>query len=156
MGVQISPWAQNYMITNKDILIQIIISILGLSGFLIARHIWNHKTKHTPLICPGRFDCHAVVHSSYAQLFGIPNEFLGMIYYAFISFSFLFFLILTLNAVPLTKVVVLFYFIFFGSLMSVLFSIYLLWVQIFILKKGCSWCIISAVISAIIFILLFI
>jgi uncharacterized membrane protein len=37
--------------------------------------------------------------------------------------------------------------------MAFLFSLYLIGVQIFILKKGCSWCIVSALISALIFIL---
>jgi uncharacterized membrane protein len=39
------------------------------------------------------------------------------------------------------------------SVTAFIFSVYLIGVQIFVLKKGCSWCIVSALISVAIFIL---
>lgn len=136
---------------SNDILIRIIIFVLGVSGFLIAKHIRNHKTKNTPLICPGKFDCHSVVYSDYSEFFGIPVETIGMIYYAFISLAYLFF-IFTPNAISVNLVILL----TIMSLVAFLFSIYLIGVQILILRKGCLWCFISAFISISIFILLFI
>src|SRR3989344_5524521 len=111
-----------------DILIRIIIFVLGLCGFWVARRIHKHKKANKILVCPVGFDCHAVIHSNYSEFMHVPLEIFGMIYYAFLSI----FLVL----------------ITFGAF---LFSIYLLGVQIFILKKGCSWCIVSAVICLCIF-----
>ena len=130
--------------------------VLGGCGFLIAKHIHNHKTKNKPLICPGRSECHAVIHSNYAEIFGVQNEVFGMIYYAFISLSFLLVFILTLYSIPADRIIFVIFLVFIASLVSVLYSIYLLGVQIFILKKSCIWCIISSFISILIFILLFI
>jgi uncharacterized membrane protein len=131
-----------------DVLIRVIVFVLGLCGFMIAKHIRNHKTKNTPLICPIGFDCHTVVHSDYSRFFNIPVEVLGMTYYAFLSF---FYLILIF--IPEVMPIALYGFLLLASFVAFLFSIYLIIIQIFVLKKGCSWCILSSVISALIFIL---
>lgn len=134
---------------SDDILVRVVVFMLGVCGFLVAKHIYKHKDDNkNPLVCPIKFDCHAVVHSDYSKLFGVPVEILGMIYYAIISISYLFF-IFSVEAVPeifVATVVLL-------SLIAFIFSVYLIGVQIFILKKGCSWCIVSAFICLCIFIL---
>jgi uncharacterized membrane protein len=170
MGVRVPPWAPTiqlffiaqgscfvfcvvncytqHMQFSNDVLAQAAIFVLGVCGFLVARHIYKHKNNNqSPLVCPIKFDCHAVTHSDYSKLFGIPVEILGMFYYALISLAYLF-LILTAGAVPATLVG----FIILISLAAFLFSVYLIAVQIFILKKGCSWCIVSALICFLIFI----
>lgn len=133
---------------SNEILIRVTIFILGLCGFLVAKHIRNHKKKNIPLVCPIRFDCQTVVHSDYSRFFGIPVEILGMVYYAFLSLSY-FFLIF----VPVDMPTVLINFLISLSLIAFIFSVYLIAVQIFILKKGCSWCIVSAFICLCVFIL---
>ena len=137
------------MIFSNDILIRFIIFILGVSGFMVARHIFKRKDNtEKPLVCPLKFDCHAVVHSDYSRFFGVPLETFGMIYYGLISVFYLFLIFLpgTLPVILVNSLIVL-------SLIAFLFSIYLIFVQIFILKNGCFWCIISALISVLIFIL---
>ena len=136
------------MLITNDILIQIIIFVLGWCGFTVAKHIRNHKTKNTLLVCPVGFDCHTVIHSDYSKFLGVPVELVGMIYYALISFFYLFLIFL-----PEIFSDALVGFISAVSFLAFLFSVYLIAVQIFILKKGCSWCIVSALISALIFIL---
>src|SRR3989344_7702422 len=129
--------------------VQITIFVLGFFGFALARHIYKHKddNKH-PVVCPIKFDCHTVIHSDYSRFFGVPVEIFGMLYYALISISYFFFIFMP-SAMPLFLV----NFLITLSLIAFLFSVYLIAVQIFILKKGCSWCIVSAFISAFIFIL---
>ncbi|KKR62571.1 hypothetical protein A2643_01150 [Candidatus Nomurabacteria bacterium RIFCSPHIGHO2_01_FULL_39_220] len=140
---------------DEDIWTQIIIFILGVCGFLVAKHIRNHKTKNTPLVCPINFDCHTVVHSDYAKFLGMPVEVFGMVYYAVVSLAYLFFILMPdslrggLNILQIDLVVLL----IIMSLVAFLFSAYLIAVQIFILKKGCSWCIVSAFICLCIFFL---
>lgn len=137
---------------SNEILIQFAIFILGLTGFFIARYIRIHKTKNRPLVCPVRFNCHAVVHSNYAKFLGLPVELLGMLYYMFIVVTYGFFifnpLIFSFVSVDILNI-----FMISASLLAFLFSAYLIAVQIFILKKGCSWCIVSAFICFVIFIL---
>lgn len=135
------------ILIGPDIIIQTAISLLGFSGFLVARHIYKHKhSEEAPLVCPVRFDCAIVVHSDYSKFLGIPVEFLGMAYYAFVCLSYLAVLFLPF-AIPnfLIGIMAL------ASLIAFLFSVYLIGVQIFILKKGCSWCFVSAFICILIF-----
>src|SRR3989344_4365834 len=73
-----------------DILIRIIIFVLGLCGFWVARRIHKHKKANKILVCPVGFDCHAVIHSNYSEFMHVPLEIFGMIYYAFLSIFYLF------------------------------------------------------------------
>lgn len=135
------------MMFGEVILVKICVALLGFSGFLVARHVWKHKHSETaPLVCPVQFDCHTVVHSDYSKFLGIPVEFLGMDYYAFVFIFYAVFLFFPLS-IPnaLVGLMVL------ASLSAFVFSVYLIGVQIFALKKGCSWCIVSAFICILIF-----
>ncbi len=132
---------------TTDILVRGVILVLSVCGFFVAKHIRKHKTQNVPLVCPIGFDCNAVVHSDYSKFMGLPVEFLGMIYYALLSLAYLvsFF-------VPAMMSVHSVGFMILASFLAFLFSVYLIGVQIFVLKKGCSWCIVSSCISAVIFI----
>ena len=135
------------MTLSEDILLRVMVFILGLSGFLVAKHIYNHKKSGAVLVCPMNFDCHGVVHSDYSKFLGMPVEILGMIYYGFISISYIFFIFVP-NDLPNFLIGLL----ALASLVAFLFSIYLIGVQIFLLKKGCFWCFVSAFICVLIFI----
>ncbi len=136
------------MIFSNEILMRIAICVLGLCGFMVAKHIRQHKKAGKLLVCPIKFDCNTVVNSDYSKFFGIPVEILGMTYYALIFFSYLSFIFLpdVLPNILIGLMIVL-------SNIAFIFSVYLIGVQIFALKKGCSWCIVSALISSAIFIL---
>jgi len=137
------------MIFSDDVFFRILTAILALGGFLVARHIHKHKKpESTPLVCPANFDCEGVVHSNYSKFLGIDLEILGMVYYGFIFFVYLG-LIFAPEILPTFLALIL----FLSSSGSFIFSLYLVSIQIFILKKGCLWCFISAFISISIFIL---
>ncbi len=136
-----------------------LIIALSVCGFFVAKYIRRHKKQNKPLVCPIRFDCHTVVHSDYSKFFGIPVEILGMAYYAFTAIFYSGMLVL-ISTYELPESMVFLLLPLFAlmpllSLVAFLFSTYLIGVQIFILKKGCSWCIVSAIISAIIFAIVF-
>ena len=137
------------MVFPNDILIRIILFILGVCGFFIAKYIYKHKQEGAPLVCPIGFDCHTVVHSDYSKFMGMRVEILGMVYYAFVSLAY-FCLIFIPKALPVPMIA----FSVLLSLAAFIFSIYLIAVQVFILKKGCSWCLVSAAISVVIFLLI--
>ncbi len=134
------------MISLDDFSVRLIICLLGVAGFFVAKHIRNQKKKAKPFVCMVGFDCHAVVHSDYSKILGISVELLGMAYYALIAVTY--FLLLFSSSmlhVVFTSLVA------FSSLLAFIFSLYLIAVQVFILKKGCSWCFVSALISILIF-----
>ena len=140
------------MIFSNIDLTRVAIVILGLCGFWVAKHIRHHKRTGKLLVCPIRFDCNTVVNSDYSKFFGIPVEILGMAYYSLVVISYFLSVVhlyFTLIPVPNTLIA----FMITLSVIAFLFSIYLIFVQIFILKKGCSWCFVSALISTSIFIL---
>ncbi len=132
-----------------DFSVRLLICLLGVAGFFVAKHIRNQKKKASPFVCLVGFDCHAVVHSDYSKILGISVELLGMVYYSLISISY-FLLAFYSSVVP----IVFTSFVAVTSLLAFIFSLYLIGVQIFILKKGCSWCFVSATISILIFLLL--
>ncbi len=137
------------MIFPEDVLLRVAILILGLCGFTVARHISKHKNnEEQPLVCPIKFDCHGVVHSDYSTFLGVHVEIWGMAYYSLVSIAYLFFIFIP-SAIPVPVV----NFMIALSLIAFIFSVYLMSLLIFVLKKACSWCIVSAFISATIFIL---
>lgn len=135
------------MVFPQDMIIRVALLGLGLAGFLVARHIYKHKkSEEQPLVCMVGFDCHTVVHSNYARFLGIPVEILGMLYYGLVALFYL--SILFIPGVLHTALVG---FMIILSTIAFLFSVYLISVQLFILKKFCSWCLVSAGISGMIF-----
>lgn len=100
------------------------------------------------MVCPLKSDCNAVIYSQHSKFFGIPVEVIGMFYYGIISISYLFFLITPFNANSLVVFLVLAF-----STLALLFSLYLTFIQIFALKQWCTWCLMSAGLCVIIFIL---
>jgi uncharacterized membrane protein len=137
------------MIFSDDVFSRAIVAVLALVGFFVARHIYKHKKpESTPLICPANFDCEGVVHSNYSTFLGIHLEVWGMIYYGFVFFGYVF-LIFAPEVLPVLLGLIL----FLSSTGAFLVSLYLIGIQIFVLKKGCLWCFVSALVSISIFIL---
>lgn len=122
-----------------------LISLLGLAGFLLASYIYRKKRAKKKLICPMRSNCDTVTHSDYSRIFGMPVEILGMAYYLIISFGYGIVSILNLWTTPIPQVLI-------GlSGCAVLFSVYLISLQAFVIKQWCTWCLCSGLISLLIF-----
>ncbi len=126
--------------------IYFLIIILGICGFLLAYYIHNKKKLKKPLICPLRFKCSKVIESDYSKIFNTPIEVFGMIYYFLISLGYV---LLVLNLIS----VVFYGFLFAMSIGALLFSVYLIMVQAFLIREWCTWCLSSAAISTLIFLL---
>ncbi len=123
-----------------------IISALALLGFIIAAYIQHHKHMKRTLVCPMRAQCHNVIHSDYSKFLSVPVEVLGMLYYFSVFLMYLLFAVFPgLSGGEFA------YVLLAVSAGAVVFSIYLLFVQAFVLKEWCSWCIASAIISTAIF-----
>ena len=89
------------------------------------------------------------MNSKYSRMFGVPNEVIGVLYYgAVVALG-----LLTLAGAQLLSDP-LFLLLFFGAAMgSALFSLVLIFVQAFVLKSWCEYCLVSAGSSIAIFLL---
>ncbi len=119
----------------------------AIAGFLLASYVYTKKQKQEVLVCPMNGSCDEVVNSKYSKFMGIPVEVAGIGYYALIilSYSYIF-----INADTVSD---LFKFLITGlTVGAFLFSCYLVFIQAFILRKWCTWCLFSAGFSTFIFV----
>lgn len=124
----------------------ILLIFTAFSGFLLAFYIRHKKHTQEKMVCPLNFDCDTVVYSKYAAFFGIPIEILGLFYYGVVAVSHALFLAFPIFASPL-----LVFSVFVLTSAAFLFSLYLTFIQAFALKQWCSWCLVSAGLSTVIF-----
>ncbi|PIR42077.1 MAG: hypothetical protein COV30_00290 [Candidatus Yanofskybacteria bacterium CG10_big_fil_rev_8_21_14_0_10_37_15] len=129
-----------------DINLIIIFSAIG--GFFIAVYIRHKKKYGKHLVCPIGSNCDLVVHSKYSKFLGIPVEFMGIFYYGLITTIYF---VITLTSLTISPL--LFFSVLLASLAAFLFSVYLTFIQLFSLKQLCTWCIVSAGLSTLIFFL---
>ncbi len=126
-----------------------VISIfLGFAGFLLALYITHKKRRKSEhFVCPLRGSCTEVIHSDFSKFFGVGVEYLGLLYYAIIALGY------GIRAVWPGIDGMLVVPLLFLSTFALLFSFYLTFIQIFTLRKLCTWCLISAFLTLMIFIL---
>ena len=118
--------------------------IFSAIGFAASFYIFYSKRYNKPLYCPIGDNCDDVVRSKYGKTFGVENTMPGMAYYALI------FLYAIFSNRNIFKQDIVYYFVVGISFASVAFSLYLTYVQKFILKKWCYYCIISTISSILI------
>lgn len=126
------------------------LSLLGLINdlFLFTQYRREKRTGEK-MFCLFGGKCSDVVGSKFGRTFGIKNEIYGMFYYLLILiYSLIYFL-----SPQITGIIN--YYIKIVVLITIVFSIYLILIQSFILKKYCSWCIIAVIINFAIFYVLF-
>src|SRR3989338_2436995 len=123
---------------NKDMENTItILYVFGLIGVADTLYLIYHKVRGTDVAClffPKEW-CYKVQHSPQSSTFGIPNSVSGFIIYSLILiFTWLF--SAGLFAFWPVQVLV-------G--IGFLFSFYFLYVQAFVLRAFCTWCVISLI-----------
>lgn len=124
--------------------------LFALGGLVVSWYIYYKKRRHERLTCLVNKDCDAVVHSRYsALLFGIPNEVMGMLYFGFVAVA-SFVVVAGVSSLgflslPLVLTIL-------GGIAAV-FSIVLIFIQAKVLRQWCDYCLISAVISIVIFLI---
>ena len=136
-----------------------LVILASIVGFLVSLHLALYTYGISPWLgCLEYFDCAAVSQSKYARLYGIPNSVLGVIGYAamFLVTTFLLFTYVNENGnspndevLRRRKVLSI---VLFG-LAAVAFSqsAYLTYAEFFIIDAICQWCIVSALMTLVIF-----
>ena len=98
------------------------------------------------MVCPLKSDCNAVIYSEYSKFLGIPLEMLGMAYYGLIALGYGVFTFLPHLHTPSSA-----FAIFSLTVVALLFSIYLTFIQAVNIKQWCVWCLTSAGLCLMIF-----
>ncbi len=129
-----------------NIYLGLLASVIGLG---VASHIYRKKKSNTKLVCP-RNGCEYVVHSTHATTLGIPNELMGLGYYIVIGLLYAGLLILPCMDTPLVHNLIRG---ITGA--GVLFTLYLVGLQAFVIKHWCHWCLGSAFATLLLAIALF-
>jgi len=121
----------------------IILTILGMAD---AIYLYIYKLSSNDKMCLGSGDCATVNYSRYSEVYGIPVALLGLLAYLAM------FAILTLERrTPILEENG--NLLIFGiSLVGVLFSAYLTYIELFVINAVCPFCVISAIVITLIFI----
>jgi uncharacterized membrane protein len=123
--------------------------ILALAGIYVSVKIYQEKKKQKEtgqqMTCPLDGECSTVLESKYSKFAGIGLEYFGILYYGTLVVGYF---CLTFLKTPIQISTLLFLITFTGFI----FSIYLTSVQKYILKMWCTWCLISATTSILMFI----
>jgi uncharacterized membrane protein len=119
--------------------------LFSFGGFLDATYLTVKHYLGTPIPCSIFAGCEKVTTSQYATLWGIPVAMLGAIYYLLIF--------VLLIAYLDTKKEPVLYFTARLTLIGFLASIWFLYLQLFIIKAICLYCVVSAFTSTMLFVL---
>ncbi len=121
------------------------IALLALVGFCIALYLWMYKVGIIGRLQCGTGSCEYVQTSRYGALFGVPVAFYGMVGYAVIF-------AVTLAGLqpafadrrwPTTVVAA-------CAAGGLLFTLYLTYIELFVLHAICRWCVGSAIVITLI------
>ena len=117
--------------------------VLALVGAIDSIYLAWHHIKEKPLVCPLNHTCSVVTESKWGRIFYVRNEYIGTAYYVFVMVSGI---LMYFYTIPLLKIILL-----ISSGGALLFSIFLVLVQKYIIKSYCFYCLISAFVSLLIF-----
>lgn len=121
---------------------------LSAIGLVICARIFFKKRQPKPMVCMLGADCNKVVKSEFSTFLGVGLEIYGALYYG-LSLAYYVFTLAMPGALSLevtfAAVAV--------ALVAFLFSVYLTFVQAFYIRSWCSWCLTSATVSTLIFLL---
>ena len=120
--------------------------VLAFCGLSDSLYLTQNEMSNTPLLCSVQnlSGCNIVATSQYANLFGIPLAEYGALFYAFI------FIAAALEIVIFDQLLRRMLQGF--SLIGILISIYLTFIEVYVIHALCIYCIASALIALLIFI----
>jgi uncharacterized membrane protein len=113
--------------------LRVALASLAALGLAISAYLtWTHFAGVAPACAGGSHGCETVQSSRYATFLGIPVSVVGLAGYAALLFS---------VALPTEGGV---YLGFFLALVGTLFSAYLTYLELFVVRALCQWCLASA------------
>jgi uncharacterized membrane protein len=120
----------------SDRVLRLIGALVALAGVVVAGYLtWAHFGEGT-VVCPVGGGCEAVQESEYAEIAGVPVALLGLVAYLLV-------LVLIAWDTPLARLAAAAL-----ALTGLVFSGYLLVVQLFVIGALCAWCLANDVVIA--------
>jgi uncharacterized membrane protein len=117
------------------------IPALCLIGFCVAGYLAYVETTQGTAVCGPVGDCNTVQQSEYARLFGIlPIGILGLAGYVMIFLAWLVARYASGRIMDLAAIS-----LFIMTVLGTLFSMYLTWLEPFVIGATCAWCLTSAI-----------
>jgi uncharacterized membrane protein len=127
--------------------ITIVALIASIIGFIDSAYLVIVKFTHSIIYCtPGLGNCESVQNSSWSTMWGIPIALFGALAYLTLIGCYLF-----EKKNQITQKYT-FLVIFGVSFFGFLYSLYLTWLEFFVIHAMCQWCILSAICMTLIFI----
>ncbi len=121
--------------------------VLAVFGIVDAGYLYyEHRNGNKSLVCPMDHDCAVVTESKWSTTFGVRNELLGLIFYMVALLLALSPLVLSVNPEAVKSILML------ATTGGLVFSIFLSAIQVVSIKDYCFYCLISAVITILLFI----
>lgn len=123
-------------------------ALTALAGVFISAYLWLYKLGKIGTLTCGTGGCETVQLSPYSRFLGLEVAAIGAVGYALL----LVLSLVSLNARPalaarlITALVVL-------SGMALLFTLYLKYLELFVIHAICRWCVASAVLILVFFVL---
>lgn len=114
-------------------------------GFIDAGYLTANYYYRVPLACTVLQGCEQVTTSQYAVVYGIPVALAGALYYLFLF-------LLSIYVIDRQRVSVL-RFLSRLTVFGFLASLWLTYVQFYLLEAWCQYCILSAITSTLLFVL---
>jgi uncharacterized membrane protein len=112
-----------------------------LIGFCVAGYLAYVETTQGTAVCGPVGDCNTVQQSEYARLFGIlPIGILGLAGYVMIFLAWLVARYASGRIMDLAAIS-----LFIMTVLGTLFSMYLTWLEPFVIGATCAWCLTSAI-----------
>ncbi|MBI2844929.1 MAG: vitamin K epoxide reductase family protein [Chloroflexi bacterium] len=121
---------------------------LSLLGIAVSGYLLLYKLQLADAAFCTIGDCEVVNTSPYAEIMGIPVALIGVLGYSTLLFLNLWGVVakeIWAGNIRMT--------ILLGSLFGVLYSSYLTYIELFVLRAICPWCVVSAITISAIFLL---
>jgi uncharacterized membrane protein len=131
----------------KESTIKLWMYIAAVIGLVDSLYLTYVKFTHQVAFCGGYGGCETVATSSYASIAGIPIAILGAL--AYLAILFLIYSEKWGGVYQQYAPIIIFGMTLFGFL----YSVFLTWVEISVLRAICPYCVVSAVVMTILFIL---
>ena len=121
--------------------VQMTVSLVTFIGIIISAYMAYVEVTANPAVCGVIGDCNAVQQSEYASLFGIPIGVIGMIAYLV-----MFVISVAMNRAPQKYRSQLLFMLKLLVGGAAVFTIYLTFLEPFVIGAVCAWCLLSSLI----------
>lgn len=118
--------------------------VIAWLGLIVAGYLFATSVSALPLLC-GSGGCHEVQSSIYAKHFGLPTAFYGVVFYCLLGL-----LAIVWRPQP-PRWIVWSLILLTGTGFGV--TLWLTYLEAFVIQAWCAWCVISALLSTIAFLI---